>query len=85
MPRVVQLRRQPYFFSGNTGVFDAQPNFAFIPVGKGSIDVTVAFFQSNLDSVTHLVGLTLPRAQTDGRNLVTGIEGEGLPALIQLE
>ena len=80
MPRVVQFGRQPYFFSGDTGIFDAQANFAFIPIGKGSVDVTVALFQSNFDSVTHLVGLTLPGAQTDGWNLVTGIEGEGLAA-----
>ena len=85
MPRIVQFGRQPYLLSGNAGVFDAKPNFAFIPIGKGSVDVTVAFFQSNFDSVTHLVGLTLPGAQTDGWNLVPGIEGEGLAALGELK
>ena len=85
MPRIVQFGRQPYLLSGNTGIFDTQPDFAFIAVGKGGIDVTVALFQSNFDRVTHLVGLTLPGAQTDGWNLVTGVEGEGLPALIELK
>ena len=83
MPRIIQFGRQPYLFSWDTGVFDPLPNFMLIPISKRSIDMTISLLKSNLDRVAHFVGLALPCAQTDGWNLVAGIEGEGFSTLTQ--
>lgn len=48
------------------------------------INVTVSMLQSNLDSLLDLVGLGLPGTQTDGRDLVAGVEGEGPPIHISV-
>lgn len=83
MPCVIQLGRQPYFFSWDTGVSDSLPNFMLVPIGKRGIDMTISLVKSNLDRVAHFVGLTLPCAEADGWNLVAGIEGEGFSMLTQ--
>ena len=79
MPRIVQLGCQPYIFSRNTRIFDPLPNFVLVSISKRGINVTVSLLESNLDRVTHFVGLALPRAKTDSWDLVAGIEGESFP------
>lgn len=43
------------------------------------VDVAVAPQQSVLDSLTDLIGSRLPGTKTDGRDLVAGVKGVGLP------
>lgn len=52
-----------------------------VPVGKRSVDVSVAFLERNFDSVANFVGFALPGAQTDGWDFVAGVEGEGFSML----
>ena len=82
MPRIVQLRRQPYVFPWNTRVFDPLPHFMLIRVGERSIDVSVAFLKGNLDGVANLIGLALPGAKADGWDLIASIESKGFAMLM---
>jgi hypothetical protein len=50
-----------------------------VAVGESSVDVAVALQQGVLDGLAHFIGLGLPGAQTDGGDLVAGVEGVGLP------
>lgn len=43
------------------------------------IDVTVALLQGDLDSLADLVWLGLPGTETNGGDLVAGVEGVELP------
>ena len=83
MPRIIQLGRQPYLLSWNPGVFDSLPNFMLVSIGKGGINVTISFLESNPDGVTYFVRLALPRAKTDSWDLVASIQSEGFPMLTQ--
>lgn len=79
MPGIVQLRRQPYLIPWNARVFDTLPDFGFVAICKGCVDVTVTFLESDLDGVAHFVRFALPGAQANCWDLVTGVEREGLP------
>ena len=83
MPGIIQLGRQPYLLSWNTGVFDALSDFMLVPIGEGGVDVSVAFLQSYLDGVTNFVRFALPGAKADGWDLITRIEGEGFAGLVR--
>lgn len=45
------------------------------------VDVAVALQKSILDGLTDLVGLGLPGTETNGRDLVPGVQGVGLPGI----
>jgi len=79
MPRIIELRRQPYLISWNTRVLDTLPNLGFVAIRKSCVDVTVALLEGNLDGVAHFGWFALPSAQANRWDLSTGIESEGLP------
>lgn len=83
MPRIIQLRCQPYLVPWNTGVFDPLPHFMLVPIGKRGIDVSIAFLKGNLDGVANLIGLALPGAKANGGDLVASVEGKGFAILTQ--
>lgn len=82
VPDVVQLGGQPYFTARNPGVPNALPDFCFVPIGEGSIDVAVADLKGVFDSFGNDIRGTLPGSETDGWDLVAGIKKELFPGLI---
>lgn len=84
VPGVVELGGDPDLLAGHARVADAITNLSLVAVGKGSVDVTVALQKGVLDSLADLIGLRLPGAQTDGGDLVAGVESVGLPRGILL-
>ncbi len=59
VPRVVQFGGQPDFFTWNAAVLDSLANFLFILVRQGSINVSVAPLERDLDCVSNIVGLDI--------------------------
>src|SRR5271155_3983219 len=55
--------------------------------GGSRVNVAITGLQGSLDCFADLVGLRLPRAQTNARHLGPGVEGEDLsaPQVSQLE
>lgn len=79
VPRVIELSGDPDLVAGNTGIANARTNLGLVAIGQGCVDVTVALQQGVLDRLADLIGLGLPGSQADGGDLVTGVEGVGLP------
>jgi hypothetical protein len=79
VPSVVQLGGKPDLFTGHARVANTSTNLGFIAVGQSCVDVAVTLQQGILDSLADLIGLGLPSSQTDGGDLVTGVEGVCLP------
>lgn len=80
VPGVVQLGGEPDLVAGDARVLDTGTNLGLVAVGEGGIDVTVAGEKGIPHGHANLIGLGLPCAQTDGGDLVAGVEGVGLPA-----
>lgn len=74
---VVELGGQPNLVAGHARGLDALADFLLVAVGGGSVNVTVAGLEGSLDGGTDLSGLGLPCSETDGGDLVAGVEGEG--------
>lgn len=79
VPGVVQLGGDPDLVAWHTRVLDAGADLGLVAVGQGRVDVSVALEQGILDSLADLIGLGLPGAEANGGDLVTGVEGVGLP------
>lgn len=79
VPGVVKLSGKPDLFAGNAGVANTSTNFGFVAVSQGCVNVAVTLQQGVLDGLANLIGLGLPGSQTDGGDLVTGVEGVRLP------
>lgn len=83
MPCIIQLGRQPYLFSWDSGIFDPLPHFVLIPICQRGIDMPVALFQGDLDGIPNFIGFALPGAKADGWDLVAGVESKGFAVWIQ--
>ena len=79
VPGVIELGGKPDLLAGHARVANTGTNFGFVTVGQRGVNVAVPLQQGVLDSLTDLIGLGLPSSQTDGGNLVTGVEGVCLP------
>jgi hypothetical protein len=79
MPGIVQLSSEPDLVAGHARVTNTSTNFGFVAVGQGRVNVTIALQEGILDSLPDLIGLGLPSSQTDGGDLVTGVNGVSLP------
>lgn len=77
VPCVVQLGGQPDLAPRNSGFLDTFPHFCFVAIGKGGINVAVAYLKSMFDSFSDDIGWALPGSEADGGDLVAGVEGEG--------
>jgi len=77
MPGVVQLGSQPYLVPRNSGFLDSFADFGLIAIGKGGINVAVAYLKSMLDSFSDDIGRALPGSEADGGDLIAGVEGKG--------
>ena len=73
---VVELGGQPDLVAGNARGLDALAYFFLVAVGGGSVNVTVAGLEGGLNGGTDLSGLGLPCSETDGGDLVAGVEGK---------
>lgn len=83
VPGVVQLGGEPDLLAGHAGVPNTSANLSLVAVGQRGVDVAVALQQGVLDSLTDLIGLGLPGSQTDGGDLVAGVESVGLLGVVR--
>lgn len=79
VPGVIELGGKPDLFAGHARVANTSTNFGFVVVGQRCVNVAVTLQEGVLDSLADLIGLGLPSSQTDGGDLVTGVEGVCLP------
>jgi hypothetical protein len=95
VPWIVELGGDPDLASWNTGVLDSETNFMLIAICErpgvcvrlilflsrlySRVNVAITRLQRNFDSFSDLVGLRLPRPETDARHLVPSVEDEDLP------
>lgn len=82
VPRVIELSGKPDILTRHSRVLDSKPDFSFIAIGKGSVDVTVPLTECDLDRLLDFVRLRLPCPETEGGDLVAGVEGEGFPGVM---
>lgn len=82
VPWVVELGGEPDLGARDTRVLDAVADFLLVAVGGGSVNVTVARLEGNLDGVTDLVGLGLPGSQANGGDGGAGVELECLSVAV---
>jgi hypothetical protein len=69
VPRVVKLGGDPNLLSRDAGVLDTLADLVLVAVCEGSVNVAVSSEESGLDGLANLVGLGLPRTQTNSGHL----------------
>ncbi len=83
MLAVPQLRRNEDVLAVDTGLLDTGPDFGFVAVDSGTVDVRVPVAEGDFHGLLNFVRSGEPGAEADGWNGGAGVESEGLKELLR--